>query len=231
MTAWYYGQHNNKRVPVSVNYHFTRMCNYQCGFCFHTAKTSYVLPLQEQKRGLQLLKAAGMKKINFSGGEPFLEARRLGEMVKFCKKELAMESVSIVSNGSLVTRDWFENFAAYVDILAISCDSFNEETNRKIGRFRSQKNHLDSLRQCHQWCEEFRVVFKLNTVVNTFNMDEDMSTTIRDLMPIHRWKIFQVHSTVTVWRKAHTTVRSHHHTVCLLNDNRCAWLVVVWTIF
>ena len=31
-------------VPVSVNYHFTRQCNYSCGFCFHTAKTSYVLP-------------------------------------------------------------------------------------------------------------------------------------------------------------------------------------------
>ena len=33
-------------VPVSVNYHFTRKCNYSCGFCFHTAKTSYVLPLE-----------------------------------------------------------------------------------------------------------------------------------------------------------------------------------------
>lgn len=30
------------RVPRSVNYHFTRQCNYQCGFCFHTAKTSHV---------------------------------------------------------------------------------------------------------------------------------------------------------------------------------------------
>jgi uncharacterized radical SAM superfamily Fe-S cluster-containing enzyme len=28
--------------PVSVNYHFTRQCNYSCGFCFHTAKTSFV---------------------------------------------------------------------------------------------------------------------------------------------------------------------------------------------
>ena len=45
--------------PVSVNYHFTRQCNYKCGFCFHTAKTSYVLPLDEAKRGLKLLKEAG----------------------------------------------------------------------------------------------------------------------------------------------------------------------------
>ena len=45
--------------PLSVNYHFTRQCNYQCGFCFHTAKTSFVLPLQEAKRGIKLLKEAG----------------------------------------------------------------------------------------------------------------------------------------------------------------------------
>ena len=45
--------------PVSVNYHFTRQCNYQCGFCFHTAKTSFVLPIEEAKRGLGMLKDEG----------------------------------------------------------------------------------------------------------------------------------------------------------------------------
>lgn len=46
-------------TPTSVNYHFTRKCNYKCGFCFHTAKTSFVMPIEEAKRGLQLLKEAG----------------------------------------------------------------------------------------------------------------------------------------------------------------------------
>ena len=50
----------DKIVPLSVNYHFTRKCNYSCGFCFHTAKTSFVLPLDEAKRGLEMLKDAGM---------------------------------------------------------------------------------------------------------------------------------------------------------------------------
>ena len=49
----------DKVVPVSVNYHFTRKCNYKCGFCFHTAKTSFVLPLDAAKTGLRMLKAAG----------------------------------------------------------------------------------------------------------------------------------------------------------------------------
>jgi len=46
-------------VPQSVNFHFTRQCNYKCGFCFHTAKTSYLLDIEDAKRGLKLLKDAG----------------------------------------------------------------------------------------------------------------------------------------------------------------------------
>lgn len=46
-------------TPTSVNYHFTRQCNYKCGFCFHTAKTSFVLPLEEAQRGLRMLKDSG----------------------------------------------------------------------------------------------------------------------------------------------------------------------------
>ena len=46
-------------IPESVNYHFTRRCNYSCGFCFHTAKTSFLLPLDDAKRGLRMLAGAG----------------------------------------------------------------------------------------------------------------------------------------------------------------------------
>lgn len=49
-------------VPRSVNYHFTRQCNYKCGFCFHTAKTSFVLPLEKAKQGLKMLKEAGKQR-------------------------------------------------------------------------------------------------------------------------------------------------------------------------
>jgi sulfatase maturation enzyme AslB (radical SAM superfamily) len=91
-------------VPVSVNYYFTRRCNYECGFCFHTAKTLYILPLKNAKRGLLLLKQAGMRKLNFAGGEPFLYPKFIGEVAKYCKDDLHIESVSIVTNGSLVLK-------------------------------------------------------------------------------------------------------------------------------
>ncbi|KAA0711318.1 Radical S-adenosyl methionine domain-containing protein 2 [Triplophysa tibetana] len=179
-------------TPSSVNYHFTRQCNYKCGFCFHTAKTSFVLPIDEAKKGLLLLKQAGMEKINFSGGEPFVHQKGdfLGLLVKYCKDELKLASVSIVSNGSLIKETWFQKYGDYLDILAISCDSFDEETNKAIGRSQGRKSHLDNLHKVRNWCREYKVAFKINSVVNTFNVEEDMSERISVLNPV-RWKVFQ----------------------------------------
>ncbi|XP_041809496.1 radical S-adenosyl methionine domain-containing protein 2 [Chelmon rostratus] len=179
-------------TPTSVNYHFTRQCNYKCGFCFHTAKTSFVLPLEEAKRGLQLLQESGMEKINFSGGEPFLHDKGefLGKLVQFCKQDLQLPSVSIVSNGSMIREKWFQKYGDYLDILAISCDSFDEATNQLIGRAQGRKSHLDNLYKIRDWCQRYTVAFKINSVINTLNVDEDMAENITQLGPV-RWKVFQ----------------------------------------
>ncbi|KAK6304198.1 hypothetical protein J4Q44_G00247840 [Coregonus suidteri] len=180
-------------TPRSVNYHFTRQCNYKCGFCFHTAKTSFVLPIEEAKRGLQLLKeSAGLEKINFSGGEPFIHDRGdfLGKLVQYCKHDLQLPSVSIVSNGSMIREKWFHTYGKYLDILAISCDSFDEDTNHTIGRAQGRKSHLDNLFKVREWCQKYKVAFKVNSVINTFNVDEDMREKITGLNPV-RWKVFQ----------------------------------------
>ena len=34
-----------------------------------------------------------------------------------------------------VTEKWMSEYAYYLDIMAVSCDSFDENTNAKIGRF------------------------------------------------------------------------------------------------
>lgn len=140
-----------KTVPVSVNYHFSRKCNADCVFCFHTATTSYVAPDEDAKRALRLLKHEGMRKLNFAGGEPFLYPAKLGSWCQFAKEELKLESVSIVSNGTRVKENWLRRWGKYVDILAISSDSFDPETNRKIGRAeRGSGRPFDNVEQLFQ---------------------------------------------------------------------------------
>ncbi|KAJ8978486.1 hypothetical protein NQ317_002073 [Molorchus minor] len=176
-------------IPKSVNYHFTRKCNYECGFCFHTAKTSYMLNLDDAKVGLRMLKNAGMEKINFSGGEPFLpkRGRHLGEMVKYCKKGI---TITICLHCIQWILNYRKEYGEYVDIMAISCDSFNENTNKAIGRGQGTKNHIEQLMKVCNWCNKYSVLFKINTVINTYNQDEDMTLEINRLNPI-RWKVFQ----------------------------------------
>jgi radical S-adenosyl methionine domain-containing protein 2 len=181
------------KVPVSVNWHYTRQCNYKCKFCFHTATNDDFLPKSEEgmahaKRSLRQLAAAGMRKINFSGGEPFLHPKQLGELCRFCKQDLRLESVSIISNGSKITKRWMQQHADHVDILGISCDSFQEHINKQIGR--GSGMHLESIWKVRQWCDEFDVLFKLNSVINSCNVDEDMRQAVEQLNPV-RWKVFQ----------------------------------------
>ncbi|KAK7885497.1 hypothetical protein LTR67_010290 [Exophiala xenobiotica] len=178
-----------KTIPLSVNYHFTRKCNYECGFCFHTDTNSYIAPLPDAKAALSLLALAGMKKINFAGGEPFLYARHLGELVDYCKETLHLESVSIVSNGSHIREDWLKQHAHNLDILAVSCDSFDEPTNIAIGR--GKGTHIAQLYRIADWCRTYGVLFKLNSVINRYNWQEDMNSHIAKLDP-YRWKCFQV---------------------------------------
>jgi radical S-adenosyl methionine domain-containing protein 2 len=59
------------------------VCNYSCSFCFHTSKNRIILPIERAKHGLRLLADAGMKKLNISGGEPFLEPEFIGEIFRY----------------------------------------------------------------------------------------------------------------------------------------------------
>ena len=178
-----------------VNYHFLRQCNYSCKFCFHQdiKNDTFVLPLEDAKRGLRLFKEKGMTRINFSGGEPFLKAKHLGQLCIFCKKELQIK-VSIVSNGSLISRGWMEKYASYVDVIAISCDSFDPATLKAIGRGlprdKTGEDHLSQLKEICSWCNYFGVEFKINTVVCALNVNETIVDYIKILNPV-RWKVYQ----------------------------------------
>ena len=51
---------DDQYAPVSVSYFPSRECSYACGFCFHTNTSGYILPLNEAKRGLRLLKGKNL---------------------------------------------------------------------------------------------------------------------------------------------------------------------------
>lgn len=181
---------SSKYKPESVNFHYTRLCNFSCGFCFHTKKSSDKLPIEDAIRGCDMLKKAGTRKLNIAGGEPFIYPHYLGELIKQCKENIKIEKISVITNGSLVKKDFFEKFGKYIDVFGVSCDSFDKETNIRIGRGKKGEN-VQKLFKIRELCKQYGIKFKLNTVVCNYNKDENMVENIKKLNP-DRWKVFQV---------------------------------------
>ena len=181
---------SSKYKPESVNFHYTRLCNFSCGFCFHTKKSSDKLPIEDAIRGCDMLKKAGTRKLNIAGGEPFIYPHYLGELIKQCKENIKIEKISVITNGSLVKKNFFEKYGKYIDVFGVSCDSFDKETNIKIGRGKKGEN-VQKLFEIRELCKRYGIKFKLNTVVCNYNKDENMVENIKKLNP-DRWKVFQV---------------------------------------
>lgn len=83
-------------------------------------------------------------------------------MIKYCKEVLVLESVSIVTNGSKLRDDWFDKYGNYIDILAVSCDSFVDEVNAKIGRGRERQthnNHVHNVFTAKKICERHQIKY------------------------------------------------------------------------
>jgi uncharacterized Fe-S cluster-containing radical SAM superfamily protein len=218
---------------VSVNYHFTRKCNKTCKFCFHTEKSSYVASEDQMKRGLQLLKKAGMRKINFAGGEPFLYPESLGWLCRYCKEGLGLESVSIITNGTKVTKTLLDKYGTFVDVLGVSCDSFDEKTNVIIGR--GTGKNVEQLFRIRDWCKGLGIKFKLNTVVCKLNWQEDMvasktcSPSAGSVSKCFPSKM----RTTPVWRTQSKTPGSGTPEICSLlpiSGERSARSISIWNL-
>jgi radical S-adenosyl methionine domain-containing protein 2 len=177
-------------IPT-VNYHLIKACNFKCKFCYATFNDihSKGISKSEQFKLIDALaKSKLFGKINFAGGEPTL-IPHLHELIMHAK-DLGF-TTSVVTNGSRIDMDWIKRVAPYLDILALSVDSVNDETNISSGRAQMNvtlKN--EQIEEIATACKIFGVHLKVNTVVSKYNQHETLSEFINKLSPF-RWKILQ----------------------------------------
>lgn len=168
----------------SISFHITKHCNLHCKFCYATFNDfkAPILSLREAKIIISKLKTAGLKKITFAGGEPLLYPY-IKEVIIFAKS-IGL-TTSIITNGILLTPQWLVDMKPYLDWIGLSIDSFNEYTNISIGR-----KHLKYLDLCIS-IQNMQYKLKINTVVNSYNKNEDFNKNIQIINP-DRWKVLQV---------------------------------------
>ena len=176
---------------LSANVHITGKCNYRCGFCFAKNLPNITMGFEHWKPIFEDLRFnQGIDKINFAGGEPLLYPELL-ECCKFCKS--IGFTVSIVSNGSLINRDFLEKAAGCVDWIGLSIDSIDDRIETDVGRccHCGEHNHIGKIVEISQMAHELGMKVKLNITVISQSYQEDFSEIINAVDP-DRAKAFQV---------------------------------------
>jgi radical S-adenosyl methionine domain-containing protein 2 len=188
-----------KTKITTVNYHLWKACNMRCKFCYATFQdfTDFKLPkghldCEQSKQLISLLFTAGFEKINFAGGEPTL-CPWLPELVIYAKS-IGFKT-SIVTNGSKILEDenYLKRFDGKLDIVGLSMDSIDNDTNMISGRAIRGKIVLtqDDYSLIVGRVKSESIYLKINTVVSSKNAAENMGYFINAIAP-DRWKILQM---------------------------------------
>ena len=175
------------RKVRSANIHLDGRCNYRCAHCFDTCLPKTCLRPEDWIDRLEHLKSIGITKINIAGGEPMLYPY----LIEMCELLKSMGfTVSIVSNGSLITKETIQKLSETVGWIGLSIDSPDEEDEVEIGRHSGCKNHLEHIVEVAGWAHEYGMKVKLNITVVRKSWFKDFSKIIERIRP-ERIKAFR----------------------------------------
>lgn len=184
-----------------INYHMTEKCNYSCRHCYAKWEVHDSQEIHSDMKKVDILlnniydffsKRSKRVRLNLAGGEPLL-CKQIGKII-----ELANSigfRVSIISNGSALTKRFIVNHAKQLSMFGFSIDSVQPSRLKKIGRLSRSGQYFST----KKWFELFRLLrdsnsellIKVNTVVCQFNYDEYMGNFIDRICP-NKWKIFRI---------------------------------------
>jgi len=136
----------DRRLDV-LYLHVTGRCNFACPYCYASAsRQAPDLDLEVSKRAIAQAAELGAKKLAISGGEPLLRDD-LEDILRAGKEAGLM--TQLLTNGTLLTRERALSVTPHLDMLQVSIDGWNEETNsptRGKGTFEQIKKAMLLLR-------------------------------------------------------------------------------------
>lgn len=150
---------------MKVCWNITSKCNRNCKYCFKFNKAD--LSLEENQKVLDNLFKLGVKKISWTGGEPFLYDD-LPVLLKKSKEYGIVNSVN--TNLTTVDLDNLKDKIQNVDRLIISLDFISDDLNEKYGIGKDYYAHVSKvLKQIKQINPN--IVLQLNTVLFSGNIN------------------------------------------------------------
>ena len=200
---------NTRAKELVINWHITKACNYSCKYCFakwgrlneiHRSEQEIVKLLDRLadyfiKGTPTLKKELGYEsvRLNFAGGEPMMLGNTFINALTLAKQRGF--KTSTITNGHYLVKSKLVLPKNTLDMIGISFDSQSLNARNKIGRKDRKGNSFGSndLKQALMILTQTQkgLKTKINTVVNSLNLNEDFSKLINELKP-DKWKVLQV---------------------------------------
>lgn len=156
-----------------VRWSVTDRCNLRCTYCMPEEKMQFVdrkdlLSFEEMEQMLRVFEHVGIRKIRFTGGEPFMRK----DIMRFFERVAASKTIQewhITSNGTLL-RPHLKNLKKLgVSGINISLDTLSADRFEKM----TKRNQFEEVQSCIQDILDLYIPLKINTVVQAkANFDE-----------------------------------------------------------
>ena len=121
-------------IRISV----TDRCNLRCVYCMpeegvESITHNEILKFDEILRICRILAKNGLKKVKITGGEPLVR-RGVANLIKRIKDIDGIESVTITTNGVLLTEQYHNLVGAGADSITVSLDTVDREKYASLTR-------------------------------------------------------------------------------------------------
>jgi len=114
--------------PLATAYlHVTNICNLNCIGCYSFDRTRNCkdkLTLENVKHIIDELASNGVEMLTISGGEPLLR-KDLEEILQYAKIESGIETINLITNGTIYDENRLLIINKYIDSLAVSIDGYS----------------------------------------------------------------------------------------------------------
>lgn len=156
------------REVLSAYLHVTHRCNLNCVGCYSYTNDRNLRTdpsLNEIKRALDELVSVGVRSLIISGGEPFLRTD-IADIVCYAK-DVGIELVSIVSNGTILDENILDDLVQKIDMISLSFDGYNESCTPYIRK----KNLFNTLLQAVELIKSRGIALQIVPTIHSKNID------------------------------------------------------------
>lgn len=175
-------------IKKELCWNITSKCNQHCIYCFRD-KISQDCTLRENMDILQYIVSKGVSELTWSGGEPLLYDG-IDILLRTAFEHKIINKIN--TNASLLSKEYLNKIADYIDTFTLSLDTCNPNVNENLGRgYYHQYNVYTTVNQIKKYYPTKTVT--INVVVNRLNINT-MDELIRNLnnLPIDGVRLFQV---------------------------------------